>query len=372
MVLTNLAIISTNMGDTAAAESYLQKAEAFAIDEVSKKKIQQFQSLGFEGASCIGFPADVIIAPPGYKEEKDNARKLDAELKAATKPKVNESTVTEAATKPKHNESAVTEANSKPTVNESAVTEADSKPIENESAITEADSKPIENESAVTEADSKPIENESAVTEADSKPTVNESAVTSYADNLQALKNGLTKNEYETKIRSKMESMLPSPPVELTESENVPFYRYLKNASRSSKRASKSTASSPIEDDLGMGEFFRETAYVQIFGIWRPFAVCIDGKILRLCKENLRSQVDLEIQLDNCRIEPATNYSFRKLHLFKLVIYTDEYIFALGSLSTSLEWIAKIMKSSLAIPERKELKLLRTGLGREPISPISQ
>ncbi len=79
----------------------------------------------------------------------------------------------------------------------------------------------------------------------------------------------------------------------------------------------------------------------------------------------------MEISLEKqCTIEPVTDITYRKLHLFKLLVDDDQFIFGLPNLATSLVWISRIMKTALNLPYGpKEVVLLETGLGVEQYNP---
>jgi hypothetical protein len=341
MVFINLAIMSDSLGDSIMAEAYLKKIEDAPCDEFSKKTAKHFLDKGFNGAKCIGFPVGLCMAPPGYRDSQGELEitpkqfgiRKDAEIVTKKEPEI--------------------------------VTKKDAE------IVTK---KELE---IVTKKDAE------IVTKKEPEKA-NEAAKSNGTTDRIDTSNTLIKGSAQVKSYP---SMLPTPPLENTPSnftnddKELPhFYRYLEkpvaidtiSRSASGKGISNIISAymeSPKEEVYDTSNYFPEIAHVQLFGIWRPFAVCLEGQDLKLCNEKLLSDVNLVIKLQSCRIEPATDTTFKKLHLFKLIIDTDEYLFALDSLKTSLEWISKIINASLNISGKREVKLLRTGLGREPYSP---
>ena len=323
--------MSDSLGDSIMAEAYLKKIEDAPCDEFSKKTAKHFLDKGFKGAKCIGFPVGLCMAPPGYRDSqceleitpKQFGIRKDAEIVTKKEPEI----------------------------------------------VTKKDAEIVTKK-----------EPEKA----------NEAAKSNGTTDRIDTSNTLIKGSAQVKSYP---SMLPTPPLEnkpsnfTNDDKELPhFYRYLEkpvaidtdmdtiSRSASGKGISNIISSytymeSPKEEVYDTSNYFPEIAHVQLFGIWRPFAVCLEGQDLKLCNEKLLSDVNLVIKLQSCRIEPATDTTFKKLHLFKLIIDTDEYLFALDSLKTSLEWISKIINASLNISGKREVKLLRTGLGREPYSP---
>ncbi len=337
--------MSASLGDTIMAESYLKKIEDAPCDEFSKKTAKHFLDKGFKGAKCIGFPVGLCMPPPGYRDsqgEQDPKQvgiRKDAEIVTNKLPEIVTKKEPEILTK-------------------------------KEPEIVTKEEPEI-------------------VTKEEPEKT-KEAAISNGTTDRIDTSNTLIKGSAQV---NRYPSMLPTPPLEnkpsnfTNDDKELPhFYRYLEkpvaidtdkdtiSRSASGKGISNIISSytymeSPKEEVSDTSNYFPEIAYVQLFGIWRPFAVCLEGQDLKLCNEKLLSDVNLVIKLQSCRIEPATDTAFKKLHLFKLIIDTDEYLFGLDSLKTSLEWISKIINASLNISGKREVKLLRTGLGREPYSP---